>query len=159
MVAAESGFPSMEPLSLNADAGAAADAPTVANASGVRAVAWVEGGRALARFAVASPTIPDPPFGPPVDLGTDPSRVARWPRAAVTSVGGVALAVAVAFVEAGPAGDEIWVRRLEMGTWSLLPGPVNAGAVGPITGLAVGPGPAIAWADREGNVRIRVLNR
>lgn len=135
---------------LNVDPAVPASDPTSA-AGDAWAVAWVENHQVVARI-VARP-LPGP-AGAAELLNVDPARAARWPKG-TTSAGHPA----VVFVEAGPSGDEIWIRRYEDGAWTLLPGPVNAAAPGPVTALAVSFGPSIAWADADGHVRLRVYNQ
>jgi hypothetical protein len=134
--------------SLNLDPAAPASDPAAAQGG---AVAWIEGGQVLARIIEGPMGFT---AGDPAVLNVDPSRAARWTRA-TTSAG----RPTVVFVETGSGGDEIWVRRYEDGAWTLLPGPVNADAPGPVTALAASFGPSIAWADEAGHVRVRVFNQ
>lgn len=100
-------------------------------------------------------------WGAPWFLNSDPGRLARAPRRGLQSL-------VVAFLEAGPSGDEIRVRRWNGSSWDLLPGAVNEGIPGTVTSFTVGIGTYfaagswkpvfVAWTDDAGLVRIRVSN-
>lgn len=141
------------PGSWNADPVMAASEPSGYAGGGGTLLAWVEGGKVWARQGDWG----GPALGPASALNVEPAHLARSPRATSEGV--------VVFVEAGAAGDEVWARRWDGRAWALLPGPLNAGASGPVRSLAVhagssffSPVPAVAWVDQGGRVFVRVGN-
>ncbi len=110
-------------------------------------VLWVEGGRILAR--PWDPSVLD--WGAAQVLNVDPARPARLLRSLPRAT--------VAFVEATPAGDEVWARRWDGSAWQLLPGPASDGYSGSILDLAAAHVlPAVAWTDPEGKIYFRAYN-
>lgn len=108
------------------------------------AVAWLEGGKALARHSEGNWVAEV--------INVDPAAATRSPR-----LDGSAFDATVYWVEESSGGDEIWARRWDGSTWVLLPGPLNAGIPGAVRALDVDGG-VVAWVDDVGGLRIRVAN-
>jgi hypothetical protein len=137
----------------NADPAVAAAQPAIWQEPGTLAVAWVEGGRVLARVLGGAYDGPATDFGI-ATLNADPSRAAREPRFE-THPGWWGQPI-VYFVEDAGDRDVVRARRWSGSAWEALPD-VSAGFDGRITALSAR-FRTITWTDAEGRVWVRECN-
>lgn len=133
--------------SLSADPALPASEPAVYAMGAERVLAWVEGGRVLARRWSGAA------FGAPEVL-TSPGSTGRTPRFVADPVEHPV----IVFVETDGAGDHIRARRFDGLAWTPQPDPFE-GATGGVVQLVANERGGVAWLDAAGEVRLRLYNR